>query len=219
MEALEVSCLCLVAQTVKTLESASGGFKVCFLNSSSCISVWVPPSLNYWNLLNPIWTTSSCLSCWLRQRLGRSRGGRRRICQACQGQMKSELYKWNPSRKYLKRKVDLTGKHSFLRRFHFREKPSSMMEEDFNCSSRNVLGSSLPSAGTPGLTSPPYVATPFDHDYAKRKTLRRQQWQQQRHEEQQADGTVPVLDTVSGVGLFAFFCTGTGSPPGVCSER
>uniref|UniRef100_A0A7N6BE00 Calcineurin-binding protein cabin-1 n=1 Tax=Anabas testudineus TaxID=64144 RepID=A0A7N6BE00_ANATE len=80
------------------------------------------------------------------------------------------------------------------------EKPPSMMDEDFNCSSvciGNVLSSSLPSVTTPGLTSPPYVATPFDHDYAKRKTLRRQQWQQQRHEEQQADGTVPVLDTRS----------------------
>uniref|UniRef100_I3JYD6 Calcineurin-binding protein cabin-1 n=1 Tax=Oreochromis niloticus TaxID=8128 RepID=I3JYD6_ORENI len=85
------------------------------------------------------------------------------------------------------------------------EKPPSMMDEDFNCPSvciGNVLSSSIPSVATPGLTSPPYVATPFDHDYAKRKTLRRQQWQQQRHEERQADGTVPVLDTVSGVGLF-----------------
>uniref|UniRef100_A0A672HWL7 Calcineurin binding protein 1 n=1 Tax=Salarias fasciatus TaxID=181472 RepID=A0A672HWL7_SALFA len=57
------------------------------------------------------------------------------------------------------------------------EKPPSMMDEDFNCSSvhrRNVLSSSLPSVATPGLTSPPYVATPFDHDYAKRKTLRSQ---------------------------------------------
>uniref|UniRef100_A0A672HWT4 Calcineurin-binding protein cabin-1 n=1 Tax=Salarias fasciatus TaxID=181472 RepID=A0A672HWT4_SALFA len=65
------------------------------------------------------------------------------------------------------------------------EKPPSMMDEDFNCSSvhrRNVLSSSLPSVATPGLTSPPYVATPFDHDYAKRKTLRRQQWQQQRQD-------------------------------------
>ncbi|XP_029961484.1 calcineurin-binding protein cabin-1 isoform X3 [Salarias fasciatus] len=73
-----------------------------------------------------------------------------------------------------------------------KEKPPSMMDEDFNCSSvhrRNVLSSSLPSVATPGLTSPPYVATPFDHDYAKRKTLRRQQWQQQRHEEQQADAS------------------------------
>ncbi|XP_029998584.1 calcineurin-binding protein cabin-1 isoform X1 [Sphaeramia orbicularis] len=73
-----------------------------------------------------------------------------------------------------------------------KEKPTSMMDEDFNCSSvciGNVLSSSLPSAATPGLTSPPYVATPFDHDYAKRKTLRRQQWQQQRHEEQQADAS------------------------------
>lgn len=86
-----------------------------------------------------------------------------------------------------------------------------MMDEDFNCSSvciANALSSSLPSAATPGLSSPPYMATPFDHDYAKRKTLRRQQWQQQRHEEQQADGTVPVLDTASGVGLFALSALG-----------
>uniref|UniRef100_A0A8C5H4S5 Calcineurin-binding protein cabin-1 n=1 Tax=Gouania willdenowi TaxID=441366 RepID=A0A8C5H4S5_GOUWI len=58
------------------------------------------------------------------------------------------------------------------------EKPSSMMDEDFNCSTvctGNVMSSSLPSVATAGLTSPPYVATPFDHDYAKRKTLRRQQ--------------------------------------------
>ncbi|KAM8760748.1 calcineurin-binding protein cabin-1 isoform 3-T3 [Acanthopagrus schlegelii] len=75
-------------------------------------------------------------------------------------------------------------------RSHEKEKPPSMMDEDFTCSSvcvGNTHSSSLPSAATPGLTSPPYVATPFDHDYAKRKTLRRQQWQQQRHEEQQAD--------------------------------
>ncbi|XP_069562778.1 calcineurin-binding protein cabin-1 isoform X2 [Brachyistius frenatus] len=81
-------------------------------------------------------------------------------------------------------------------RSHEKEKPPSMMDEDFNCSSvciGNVLNSSLPSAVTPGLTSPPYVATPFDHDYAKRKTLRRQQWQQQRHEEQQADAS-PEFD-------------------------
>uniref|UniRef100_A0A3Q1EPA2 Calcineurin-binding protein cabin-1 n=1 Tax=Acanthochromis polyacanthus TaxID=80966 RepID=A0A3Q1EPA2_9TELE len=62
-------------------------------------------------------------------------------------------------------------------RSHEKEKPPSMMDEDFNCSSvciGNVLGSSLPSVATPGLTTPPYVATPFDHDYAKRKTLRSQ---------------------------------------------
>ncbi|XP_056273916.1 calcineurin-binding protein cabin-1 isoform X2 [Pseudoliparis swirei] len=73
-----------------------------------------------------------------------------------------------------------------------KEKPPSMTDEDFNCSSvciENVLSPSHMSAATPGLTSPPYVATPFDHDYAKRKTLRRQQWQQQRNEEQQADAS------------------------------
>uniref|UniRef100_A0A3P8Q6V5 Calcineurin-binding protein cabin-1 MEF2-binding domain-containing protein n=1 Tax=Astatotilapia calliptera TaxID=8154 RepID=A0A3P8Q6V5_ASTCA len=62
-------------------------------------------------------------------------------------------------------------------RAHEKEKPPSMMDEDFNCPSvciGNVLNSSIPSVVTPGLTSPPYVATPFDHDYAKRKTLRSQ---------------------------------------------
>ncbi|MEQ2210406.1 hypothetical protein XENOCAPTIV_012965, partial [Xenoophorus captivus] len=79
-----------------------------------------------------------------------------------------------------------------LPRSNEKEKPPTMMEEEFNCSSvciGNVLSSSPASAATPGVTSPPYVATPFDHDYAKRKTLRRQQWQKQRHEEQQADAS------------------------------
>uniref|UniRef100_A0A3Q2D2M9 Calcineurin-binding protein cabin-1 n=1 Tax=Cyprinodon variegatus TaxID=28743 RepID=A0A3Q2D2M9_CYPVA len=53
----------------------------------------------------------------------------------------------------------------------------SMPKEEFNCSTvciGTVRSPSLPSAATPGVTSPPYVATPFDHDYAKRKTLRSQ---------------------------------------------
>ncbi|XP_077377463.1 calcineurin-binding protein cabin-1 isoform X2 [Festucalex cinctus] len=71
-----------------------------------------------------------------------------------------------------------------------KEKPTSVIDEDFNSSSvgmGNILSSSLASVATPGVTSSLDVATPFDHNYAKRKTLRRQQWQQQRHEEQQAD--------------------------------
>ena len=145
---------------------------------------------------------SFCSICWSRQRQGRLRGGKRRVCQACRGPLKSKLYNYN-----LARIMIIMAKYSYSTFFlvHSREKPASMMDEDFNCSSvciGNVLSSSLPSAATPGLACPPFVATPFDHDYAKRKTLRRQQWQQQRHEEQQADGTVQVLDTVSGVGLF-----------------
>ncbi|KAG7480660.1 hypothetical protein MATL_G00058640 [Megalops atlanticus] len=78
-----------------------------------------------------------------------------------------------------------------------KEKVPSVNDEDSHSSSVGVapgVGTSLPSSG-PGLTSPPYTATPVDHDYAKRKTLRQrqqqqqqqQQWQQQQEEEQQAD--------------------------------
>ncbi|KAJ8379942.1 hypothetical protein SKAU_G00007200 [Synaphobranchus kaupii] len=73
-----------------------------------------------------------------------------------------------------------------------KEKAPSVIDEDSHSSSAGAapgLGTSLPSSG-PGLTSPPYTATPVDHDYAKRKTLRQQQQQQQwqrQEEEQQAD--------------------------------
>ncbi|KAK6306436.1 hypothetical protein J4Q44_G00233610 [Coregonus suidteri] len=81
-----------------------------------------------------------------------------------------------------------------------KEKPLSVMDEDSHCSvssvcgAMDVHGASLPSNAV-GLTSPPYTATPVDHDYTKRKTLRRQQqtWQQQYEGEQQADAT-PELD-------------------------
>ncbi|KAM6954444.1 calcineurin-binding protein cabin-1 [Aplochiton taeniatus] len=89
-----------------------------------------------------------------------------------------------------------------------KEKPPSVLDEDSLCSSSCVppaaLGGPLPPGGA-GLTSPPYTATPVDHDYAKRKTLRwqqqkqKQKWQQQQqqqkqqqkqqHEEQQADAS------------------------------
>ncbi|XP_067083955.1 calcineurin-binding protein cabin-1 [Osmerus mordax] len=80
-----------------------------------------------------------------------------------------------------------------------KEKPPSMMDEDSHGSSvcaaaGGHAGAPPPPSSAPGLTSPPYTATPVDHDYAKRKTLRRQQqtWQQQ-HKEQQADAS-PELD-------------------------
>uniref|UniRef100_A0A667YTW9 Calcineurin-binding protein cabin-1 n=1 Tax=Myripristis murdjan TaxID=586833 RepID=A0A667YTW9_9TELE len=81
-------------------------------------------------------------------------------------------------------------------RSHEKEKPPSMMDEDSHCSSvctGNVLGSSLPSVAAPGLTSPLYMATPVDHDYAKRKTLRRQQWQQQHKEQQRSQDSEVVM--------------------------
>uniref|UniRef100_A0A3Q2YA74 Calcineurin-binding protein cabin-1 n=1 Tax=Hippocampus comes TaxID=109280 RepID=A0A3Q2YA74_HIPCM len=54
-----------------------------------------------------------------------------------------------------------------------REKSTSVIDEDLNSSSvgvGNILSSSLPSVATPGVTSPLYVATPFDHDYAKQRS-------------------------------------------------
>ncbi|KAJ8401063.1 hypothetical protein AAFF_G00390200 [Aldrovandia affinis] len=74
-----------------------------------------------------------------------------------------------------------------------KEKAPSVNDEDSHSSSVGVaaaLRTSLPSSG-PGLTSPPYTATPVDHDYAKRKSLRRRQQEQQ--EERRADAA-PASD-------------------------
>uniref|UniRef100_A0A8C9VN10 Calcineurin-binding protein cabin-1 n=1 Tax=Scleropages formosus TaxID=113540 RepID=A0A8C9VN10_SCLFO len=60
-----------------------------------------------------------------------------------------------------------------------KEKALSVNDEDSHSSvgAALCLGTSFPSNG-PGLTSPPYTAAPVDHDYAKRKALRRQQQHQ-----------------------------------------
>ncbi|KAJ6659060.1 hypothetical protein lerEdw1_019363 [Lerista edwardsae] len=63
-----------------------------------------------------------------------------------------------------------------------------MADEDSHSSAGTVPGpgTSLPSSSGPGLTSPPYTATPVDHDYVKCKKNRQQAT---------PDGTVPVLNT------------------------
>ncbi|KAJ7994185.1 hypothetical protein DPEC_G00263290 [Dallia pectoralis] len=85
------------------------------------------------------------------------------------------------------------GEEKTMPRSHEKEKP--LMDEDSHCSVSSVCDASaardtsLPSNGA-GLTSPPYTATPVDHDYAKRKTFRRQQqqtWQQQNEEEEEME--------------------------------
>lgn len=70
-----------------------------------------------------------------------------------------------------------------------REK-ACMIDEDSHSSAGTVPGpgTSLPSSSGPGLTSPPYTATPVDHDYVKCKKPRQQAT---------PDGTVPVLNTGS----------------------
>ncbi|XP_043924776.1 calcineurin-binding protein cabin-1 isoform X3 [Protopterus annectens] len=58
------------------------------------------------------------------------------------------------------------------------EKEKHMNDDDSHSSSAETVqgpGTSLPSCSSgPGLTSPPYTATPVDHDYVKRKKKRQQ---------------------------------------------
>ena len=64
------------------------------------------------------------------------------------------------------------------------------MDEDSHSSAGTLPGpgASLPSSSGPGLTSPPYTATPIDHDYVKCKKP---------HQQATPDGTVPVLPPAS----------------------
>eukprot|EP00073_Rattus_norvegicus_P032657 XP_006256399.1 PREDICTED: calcineurin-binding protein cabin-1-like [Rattus norvegicus] len=70
------------------------------------------------------------------------------------------------------------------------EKEKACLVDEDSHSSAGTLpgpGASLPSSSGPGLTSPPYTATPIDHDYVKCKKPRQQAT---------PDGIVPVLPTV-----------------------
>uniref|UniRef100_A0AAY4DMV0 Calcineurin-binding protein cabin-1 n=1 Tax=Denticeps clupeoides TaxID=299321 RepID=A0AAY4DMV0_9TELE len=75
-----------------------------------------------------------------------------------------------------------------------KEKVPSLNDEDSHSSSTGAgavlaaVATSLPSSA-PGLTSPPYTATPVDHDYAKRKT--------QRQDHSQDSVTVMLSDSSS----------------------
>lgn len=70
-----------------------------------------------------------------------------------------------------------------------REK-ACLVDEDSHSSAGTLPGpgASLPSSSGPGLTSPPYTATPIDHDYVKCKKP---------HQQATPDGTVPVLPPAS----------------------
>ncbi|XP_063272537.1 calcineurin-binding protein cabin-1 isoform X5 [Prinia subflava] len=75
-----------------------------------------------------------------------------------------------------------------------KEKPC-MIDEDSHSSAGTVPGpgTSLPSSSGPGLTSPPYTATPVDHDYVKCKKPR----QQATPDERSQDSTGAVLSDSS----------------------
>lgn len=47
--------------------------------------------------MNPIWNTSPCSLCWLRLQPGHLPEGKRRVCQACLGPMKSKIQMYNPA--------------------------------------------------------------------------------------------------------------------------
>ncbi|MBN3283829.1 CABIN protein, partial [Polyodon spathula] len=87
-----------------------------------------------------------------------------------------------------------------------KEKPFSVNDDDSHSSTGTAQGPGtyLPSTG-PGLTSPPYTATPVDHDYVKRKTLRQQQQKQEQAlaDERSQDSVVVMLsDSNSTQDLF-----------------
>ncbi|XP_054974664.1 calcineurin-binding protein cabin-1 isoform X2 [Sorex araneus] len=76
------------------------------------------------------------------------------------------------------------------------EKEKACLVDEDSHSSAGTLpgpGASLPSSSGPGLTSPPYTATPIDHDYVKCKKPQQQAT---------PDGTVPVP-----------LCSPGGTPP------
>ncbi|XP_015130951.2 calcineurin-binding protein cabin-1 isoform X3 [Gallus gallus] len=70
-----------------------------------------------------------------------------------------------------------------------------MVDEDSHSSAGTVPGpgTSLPSSSGPGLTSPPYTATPVDHDYVKCK----KPCQQATPDERSQDSTAAVLSDSS----------------------
>ncbi|XP_041079319.1 calcineurin-binding protein cabin-1-like isoform X3 [Polyodon spathula] len=87
-----------------------------------------------------------------------------------------------------------------------KEKPFSVNDDDSHSSTGTAQGPGtyLQSTG-PGLTSPPYTATPVDHDYVKRKTLRQQQQKQEQAlaDERSQDSVVVMLsDSNSTQDLF-----------------
>ncbi|MGH0151437.1 UNVERIFIED_CONTAM: hypothetical protein FKN15_020161 [Acipenser sinensis] len=87
-----------------------------------------------------------------------------------------------------------------------KEKSFSVNDDDSHSSTGTTQGPGtyLPSTG-PGLTSPPYTATPVDHDYVKRKTLRQQQQKQEQAlaDERSQDSVVVMLsDSNSTQDLF-----------------
>ncbi|KAF5907335.1 calcineurin-binding protein cabin-1 isoform X1, partial [Clarias magur] len=86
-----------------------------------------------------------------------------------------------------------------------KEKLSSLNDEDSHSSSAVTatnstatgvpMTTSLPGGGAAGVTSPPCVVTPLDHDYAKRKKLQQRQGQPQ--DEQSQDSVTALSDSSS----------------------
>uniref|UniRef100_A0A6I8NZF1 Calcineurin-binding protein cabin-1 n=1 Tax=Ornithorhynchus anatinus TaxID=9258 RepID=A0A6I8NZF1_ORNAN len=106
-----------------------------------------------------------------------------------------------------------------------KEKPC-MVDEDSHSSAGTLPGpgTSLPSSSGPGLTSPPYTATPIDHDYVKCKKPRQQATPDERSQDSTA---VTLSDSSSTQDIFpepAGNQDGSRKPypekrgPGTCSQ-
>ncbi|KAI5622058.1 calcineurin-binding protein cabin-1 isoform X2 [Silurus asotus] len=92
-------------------------------------------------------------------------------------------------------------------------KPPSLNEEDSHSSpavtastaanstaAAVTMATALPNDGAAGVTSPPCVVTPLDHDYAKRKKLQQRQGQPQ--DEQSQDSVAVLSDSSSLLDVF-----------------
>ncbi|XP_059683894.1 calcineurin-binding protein cabin-1 [Gavia stellata] len=93
-----------------------------------------------------------------------------------------------------------------------------MIDEDSHSSAGTVPGpgTSLPSSSGPGLTSPPYTATPVDHDYVKCKKPR----QQATPDERSQDSTAAVLsDSSSTQDMFNEPATSQDCLRKTCTEK
>ncbi|XP_075424588.1 calcineurin-binding protein cabin-1 isoform X2 [Ascaphus truei] len=98
-----------------------------------------------------------------------------------------------------------------------KEKPCTL-DEDSHSSAGTLPGpgNSIPSSSGPGLTSPPYTATPIDHDYIKCKSPRQQATPDERSQDSMA---VVLSDSSSTQDTFMELASSQDSTKRLYSEK